>query len=870
MLKKVSFAILLLLPVFALANSLGDISALHFAPPATDLSVKYLGDIFGNVGTVLHGDGSQIMGKIFAIFNAAVLSLAGIILTYLFFMGILNTAQDGELMGKRYASIWTPFRAVIGLSLLIPKKTGYSFVQVFVMWLVIQGVGAADSMWNAAIQYLETGGTIISASYEVPTVNGTQRLVSMPANLFNVETCTAALEKTLKDQRDNPKYSYLKPVPDFLSNLNPLTNGKKLLPVDYPVPNISTTQYPYYSKFNGLCGDMKWNDNLKKNSSTALKRLAQARTVALQQVFDDFQGPANQVISNYNLSNPEPYGSCQLISGNIGSCGPGSDANTPTWFNNQASLFEGGLINNAAKDYFSIMAKARAAYNQAVAVNVNNPLNPGQQNAEKANMNTLKDADKQGWITAGAYYFDLVNLNHNLATTIGPPPAINFDLKKQQDSMCDIGGKAYNLFKATSYCNQLHDYLFSGPSVTVPNQYPANTLPNFITSATKYIPSKAGDNSASSHANGYFKGTLAGLYITATTANVLIAATASLGGPAITVGIWPMNAAFQIMISVLTADVSRMHDDFMGSGSHLNNPLLVAAHLGNDLMDMSTLLWIAGLGFLIGAFFSSLIPSINMATAAVVAVGWIIPIVVAIMAMSFTAGVFLAVYVPFIPFLIFTFSAIGWFIAVIEAMVAAPIVAIGLIYPEGHEIWGKADQGLMLMLNVFLRPGMMIIGLIAGISLSYVGVWLLSQGFWYVASSAIGGGALSWGWAFVGTLVVYVAAVVAVVNKSCQLIYLIPDKILRWLSGGLQESFGSDAAGEAMQSVRGASGQFGSQSGQAFGQGTQGASSNWSQQNVQRARDEKASQDSAESDKSVGIESDSSGGGSGGGSAPPA
>src|SRR3989338_11629156 len=63
-------------PILALAQD--GSGSLSFAPPASDYSVVFLGNIFGVVDGVLHGSGSQIMGAMFGVFNAAVLALGGI------------------------------------------------------------------------------------------------------------------------------------------------------------------------------------------------------------------------------------------------------------------------------------------------------------------------------------------------------------------------------------------------------------------------------------------------------------------------------------------------------------------------------------------------------------------------------------------------------------------------------------------------------------------------------------------------------------------------------------------------------------------------------------------------------------------------
>ena len=155
-------------------------------------------------------------------------------------------------------------------------------------------------------------------------------------------------------------------------------------------------------------------------------------------------------------------------------------------------------------------------------------------------------------------------------------------------------------------------------------------------------------------------------------------------------------------------------------------------------------------------------------------------------------GVTLAVYTPLIPYLLFTFGAIGWMTATIETMIAAPLVAIGLLYPEGHDLWGKAEQSFMLILNIFLRPSLMIFGMISGMLMTSVVIGMINFAFMTVAVSVSNGQA-----GLVETImfmVVYTSLFTTSIGKCFDLIHLIPDKILRWIGGG-GEQFGDSSGG---------------------------------------------------------------------------
>lgn len=150
-----------LLPKFAIAG--GDNSGINFTPPETDISIVLLGYIFGLVDGVLYGGGSQIVGEMFGMFNAAVIVLGSIVIMYSVILSIVNTSGEGQFLGKQWSSVWVPLRSVAGIALLIPKASGYCTIQIFVMWVVVQGVGAADAIWGQALTYLQRGGVLIDS-----------------------------------------------------------------------------------------------------------------------------------------------------------------------------------------------------------------------------------------------------------------------------------------------------------------------------------------------------------------------------------------------------------------------------------------------------------------------------------------------------------------------------------------------------------------------------------------------------------------------------------------------------------------------------------------------------------------------------------
>ncbi|MBT4803548.1 MAG: DotA/TraY family protein [Legionellales bacterium] len=183
--------------------------------------------------------------------------------------------------------------------------------------------------------------------------------------------------------------------------------------------------------------------------------------------------------------------------------------------------------------------------------------------------------------------------------------------------------------------------------------------------------------------------------------------------------------------------------------------------------------------------------------------------------MFFMLGVMMGVYLPFVPFLLYLFGVISWLIAVVEAMVAAPLVAMGVTHPEGHDLLGKSEQALMLLLGVFIRPAAMVVGLIMAITLNYIMIGFLNYGFVVTLNPILAGFTSGDTQSFqlviiVGSLIVYVYTIIEVINLCFSMIFQIPDKLLRWIGGPVEQSAGAQAMaqikGGVSQSASGAAG----------------------------------------------------------------
>jgi conjugal transfer/type IV secretion protein DotA/TraY len=125
--------------------------------------------------------------------------------------------------------------------------------------------------------------------------------------------------------------------------------------------------------------------------------------------------------------------------------------------------------------------------------------------------------------------------------------------------------------------------------------------------------------------------------------------------------------------------------------------------------------------------------------------------------LSFLALVFwvmgftLAFLLPLMPFMRFLFAVLTWIAALIEAVIAIPLVALAHLNPESEGLSGQqAKAAYFFIFNLFLRPVLMIFGLVAALIIFLIAVSFLNYGY---AIAIADSGGTAYGYVFVTRLV---------------------------------------------------------------------------------------------------------------------
>lgn len=748
-----------------------------FPVSTNDQSILYLMQIFGAVGSVLPtGNNTTILlSVLFHWLNTVALVLGTLMVVYVTVIGVLNTAHEGEFMGKKFSGLWIPIRMVLGIIALFPTATGYCGLQIIMMWIITQGVGIADTLWTKTLVTAEKGGSPF-ASADTSQAGYLYGGTGTIANLFDNLVCQSTSvmsDPSIKNNR-NPYYYCDSDAADHnycasggSSQLNINNSNTAQVTRVASTDSSSYDQYVYSMGPNGACGKLSYTActgsantpcNADQTSLACLQCHSQEAT--LQQVVTVlggvtgmvaqadhdyrafFQGakPADWIKAYCTKNNLSDEQCCvrqsqTCTNPNIGKFVDPNDVTA-------VAMFMDFLVNPAINN--SGFIKASADQYKA-----NVMIAPWVTWVSQQGASTLTDwrqkAQDLGWVLAGAYYF---NLAKSTSSSVGQLP----------------------IPTTTPPTPTLADPNSGNPLLGYGNNYQA---------ISQYLSNQ-------SQAGGSLSGSVPALG----------GADSALRGAATQI----LND-FYLQMTPQNADQTGGNSNPIVSISQYGIKLMMVAQVTFGILTLTTFLIILGATInpmVLGTGLT--LPPWGEAMKTIFNV--LGPFVGALLVAIFSLGAILGIYVPLIPFIIFTTGAIGWMMATVEAMVACPFIALGILSPAGqHELLGRAEHAIMLTFNLFLRPGLMIIGMMASMLLIIPVSNLINAGFMAAVGSFFQKPGL---FELIVIIGIYTTFVVTAMNKVFSLIHVIPERVLTWIGGQAVQYGEAEALGESKRAAEGA------------------------------------------------------------------
>lgn len=161
-------------------------------PPAGDKAVELIiKPLFGELSGL---GGADPLMNVIGVFNSIALIVGGILVVYTLVAGTMSSAHDGEVLGKRWSSLWLPIRTALGAAAIFPINGGYCFLQKVIMWLALMGIGGADALWS---KYIENYGAEMMNKIPFSSQGQKSKVKHLLQDMLVFNTCEESVKKTI-------------------------------------------------------------------------------------------------------------------------------------------------------------------------------------------------------------------------------------------------------------------------------------------------------------------------------------------------------------------------------------------------------------------------------------------------------------------------------------------------------------------------------------------------------------------------------------------------------------------------------------------------------------------------------------------------
>ena len=165
-------------------------------------------------------------------------------------------------------------------------------------------------------------------------------------------------------------------------------------------------------------------------------------------------------------------------------------------------------------------------------------------------------------------------------------------------------------------------------------------------------------------------------------------------------------------------------------------------------------------------------------------------IVIAVLSLFFF-GAMLSIYIPLVPFIVWFGGVTSWFAVVGEALIASPLWGLTHLDGDGEGLGQRSTHGYIFLLNVLLRPALMMVGFaLGGAGVMVLGTLLNTMFGVAMANAQFDSttGLVS----IIGFIAVYLSLCLSTIHGCFNLIHIVPDQVFAWIGGQMSSSLGRD------------------------------------------------------------------------------
>lgn len=694
---------------------------------------------------------TTLFSSLIGYFNSIILVVGALLFFYNVTVGVLQSAFEGQMLGRRWSSLWAPLRVVftVGLLVPIPNLGGYNLAQSGVGFLVRGAGSAASWFWSAGAEMIL--GDKIPVTVAPATVNP-----ETAQALFANATCAAILNSqfaTAAPDGTTPLTVAWHEVPQLIQNGSHkiesyVSDGKD--PVgdfgnvcgSYETPKTPT----YISNITqddtsvGLPGDVQ--------TKTAVKNaFTQLHAKVMADMMNDFQNLAKS-----NLPAIEATGTKKLPDMSSGISAAMTKAN---------KTLDAGIRDILQKAAGATMEGESGR--QAMLKRIKGSCVEG---AAGADGQKTSECYGEGWMGAGSWYMMIARLNNELASLTDARGTAS------AGSYFKITGpSARDLYIATGGKSSFSEKLFG---VSQEKLAAAGLLGH--EEANLY-------NTRFQEAFAQSTQGLAAYGFTMSNNDLNAVGQATSSGWMKYLPGWAQkqNQIIDIMLSVTSPSSSFLGSDPMIGMINMGNYLIIAGGILTGIMA------VAG----VSAFGFSVVPQ-GIAPALQGPTGLILG-----------AGTTLSLILPMTPFIFWVLALSGYFLLIVEALIAVNLWALAHMRMDGEGISGEAGrQGWIMLLSLTLTPVLMIVGYLFGMMLFRVTTAIFNIGLHQAIAGVVGGSIFALFSAIVIYSVLSAVVYMILIERSFSLVAEFPGRVMRWMGDNVH--IGADLSSAKMAAGAGA------------------------------------------------------------------
>lgn len=598
---------------------------------------------------------ADALHRIFFFYNQGMLLIATLIFVYYIFAVTIETAQTGTPFGKRFQEVYVPMRIILALALLVPMGYGFSAGQMLALKLGQWGSGFATNAWIIFNQRAELN-PLGADSMALAVLPKTEDVASL-LRFYSLAQSCRSIYMVEYSKVIRPYVIYRNGNRDVSVDANGLDYDSVL---GYSRSGVVTTTFgeknDAYTSFPGsvkpYCGSISLSTGQSKISGARLIHATYWEFMQELWMDSNLMGYGSRKARNFTQKTDASAGS----------------VTAEGW-------------SNADRDpepafYTNVRAELQARFEAAME-----EARSQLRDTDEAQMRINGDLLQYGWGGAGIWFNKIaeyngavVSANHSVPQPTSFPAAMTQVVNKKRES-------ENNIRSLTQF---------------IPTLTGGRSLRDAMSGAGLDDPAKDG-SIATFLGDVYNDMTMENLYSDGTEVagdNVLANTVNAIFG---TEGLFELRGNQQI------------------------HPLAKMSALGKSIIDRA-ITYIGGamvMGGLSGlASILDKVPGItgvgNGLSAAFQGIGG--------MFLNFAfigviVGIVLYYVIPFLPFLYFFFAVGRWVKTIFEALVGIPLWALAHMRIDGEGVAGDAaTQGYLLLLEILLRPILIVLGLMAAVS----------------------------------------------------------------------------------------------------------------------------------------------------------